>query len=79
MKRIPVVVFSLLALNALASNPVSLNESQRSMLGVRLETIESVDQDWGLRYPARVEVPNAQLRVLSTPFAGMTEAAARLQ
>ena len=74
MNRILVVVFSLLALDALAGNPISLSESQQLMLGVRLETIESIDRDWGLRYPARVEVPNAQLRVLSTPFAGLAEA-----
>jgi RND family efflux transporter MFP subunit len=74
MKGILIIMFSLLALDALAGNPISLNERQRSMLGVRLETIESIDQAWGLRYPAKVEVPNTQLRVLSTPFAGMAEA-----
>jgi cobalt-zinc-cadmium efflux system membrane fusion protein len=74
MKGILIILFSLLALDVLAGNPISLNERQQSMLGVRLETIESIEQAWGLRYPAKVEVPNAQLRVLSTPFAGMTEA-----
>lgn len=74
MKRIFIIVLSLLALDALGDNPISLNERQRSMLGVRVETIETIDQGWGLRYPARVEVPNAQLRVLSTPFAGLAEA-----
>ena len=74
MKGTLIILFSLLALDALAGNPISLNERQRSMLGVQLETIESIEHAWGLRYPAKVEVPNAQLRVLSTPFAGMTEA-----
>jgi RND family efflux transporter MFP subunit len=74
MKGILIILFSLLALDVFAGNPITLNERQRSMLGVQLETIESSDQTWGLRYPAKVEVPNAQLRVLSTPLAGMTEA-----
>lgn len=73
MKGILIILISLLALDVLAGDPISLNERQRSMLGVQLETIESIDHAWGLRYPAKVEVPNAQLRVLSTPFAGMTE------
>jgi RND family efflux transporter MFP subunit len=74
MKRILIILFAVLVPDALAGNPISLNDRQRSMLGVKIETIESIDKAWGLRYPAKVEVPNAQLRVLSTPFAGMTEA-----
>jgi RND family efflux transporter MFP subunit len=74
MKGALIILFLLLATDAFAGSPISLNERQRSMLGVQLETIESIDHAWGLRYPAKVEVPNAQLRVLSTPFAGMTEA-----
>jgi RND family efflux transporter MFP subunit len=74
MKGILILLVSLLAPDALAANRISLNERQQSMLGVQLETIESIDQTWSLRYPAKVEVPNAQLRVLSTPFAGITEA-----
>jgi RND family efflux transporter MFP subunit len=74
MKGILILFFLLLAPDVLATDPISLNKRQQSMLGVQLETIESIDKAWGLRYPAKVEVPNAQLRVLSTPFAGITEA-----
>ena len=74
MKRLFTVFISLLAFDVFAAGPITLNQNQQSMLGVQLETIESIDQAWGLRYPAKVVVPNAQLRILSAPFAGITEA-----
>jgi membrane fusion protein, heavy metal efflux system len=73
MKGLATVFLTLFSVNALAAGPITLNENQQSMLGVQAQPIEMVDQAWGLSYPAKIAVPNAQLRVISTPFAGITE------
>ncbi len=52
---------------------IELSEQQQQMLGVRTEAIRSTETTWSTTHPASVQVPNNQLRVVSTPVDGILE------
>lgn len=66
---------SLMALTpmALQAQTLNLTEQQQQMLGVRTEAIQSTETSWSSSHPASVQVPNDQLRVVSTPVPGLLE------
>ena len=50
---------------------IPVDPSQRQALGIRSEEVQAVSVAWGSPYPAKVRVPNAQLRVVSAPQEGL--------
>ncbi len=63
---------ALLAAGSLHAEPLALQTAQIKALGI--ETVAAGSgESTGSRYPARVLVPNAQMRVVSAPVAGMIE------
>jgi len=66
---------SLMALTpmALQAQTITLTEQQQQMLGVSTEAIQSTETSWSPSHPASVQVPNDQLRVVSTPVPGLLE------
>jgi len=71
----PIFLPSLMALTPLAlqAQTITLTEQQQQMLGVRTEAIQSTETSWSTTHPASVQVPNDQLRVISTPVPGLLE------
>ena len=63
---------TLLAAGALHAEPLALQSAQVKALGIETIAAGSGETSSG-RYPARVLVPNAQMRVVSAPVAGMIE------
>ena len=62
----------LLAAGSLHAEPLSLQTAQVKALGIETRQAGG-SESAGSRYPARVLVPNAQMRVVSAPVAGMIE------
>ncbi len=58
---------------AAVENIVPVSPTQRESLGIETAPVEPADQAWSIPYPAKVVVPNAQLRVVSTPLSGLLE------
>lgn len=56
-----------------AETPLQITAAQREALGVALAPVEPVTGSVSTPFPARVVVPNEQLRVVSTPLAGLLE------
>ncbi len=52
---------------------IRVEASQQQALGLSSDTIEAVDYSWSNTFPAKVVVPNAQLRVVATPLGGLLE------
>jgi RND family efflux transporter MFP subunit len=50
---------------------IEMAPAQREALGIRTADIESVASAWSGTYPAKVVVPNAQLRIVSAPQSGL--------
>ena len=57
----------------LAVELIPVSEQQRQAMGVRTTQVTEVSQSWSVAYPAQVQVPTAQLRVVSTPLGGLLE------
>jgi len=57
----------------LAAELIPMTVEQRQAMGVRTAPVTETSQSWSVAYPAQVEVPTAQLRVVSTPLAGLLE------
>lgn len=70
------VLLSLIFSNAfvLANPVVKLNTKQRTAFGIETSPVQVVKQSFSKIYPAKVQVPNAQLRVVSAPLDGVVEA-----
>lgn len=51
--------------------PIVMEASQQQALGIKSGTIEPVKSAWETPYPAKVVVPNSQLRVVSAPLGGL--------
>lgn len=71
-------IFSLILIATLASGPqaaplVSLDPTQRAGFGIRTTQIQLGGEALSKPYPARVTVPNTQLRVISAPLEGVVE------
>jgi len=56
-----------------AERVVPVSPVQREALGIRVAPVEPTAQSWSIPYPARVVVPNAQLRVVTAPQSGLLE------
>ncbi len=57
-----------------AGTPVPMTTSQREAFAIQSTAIEKVQSATSAAYPAKVVVPNAQLRVVSAPQGGLLEA-----
>ncbi|HEC05038.1 MAG TPA: efflux RND transporter periplasmic adaptor subunit [Thiothrix sp.] len=55
------------------STLIKIENSQRDALGITSKPVDLVDTAWGASYPAKVIVPNSQLRVVSAPLSGLLE------
>jgi len=75
MPRPPCFSALLIALfaSAAAAEPLVLKAAQIKALGIETVTVGQVGQIQQGTYPARVLVPNAQLRVVAAPVAGLVE------
>lgn len=62
---------SLLSGAVLAENLVTMSAEQRQAMGVRSAAVAVATESWSVAYPAQVQVPTAQLRVVSTPLSGL--------
>jgi cobalt-zinc-cadmium efflux system membrane fusion protein len=71
MKIILVVSALLFAGGLQAANLIPVDPAQREALGIRSGEVQAVSGAWGSPYPAKVRVPNAQLRVVSAPQEGL--------
>jgi cobalt-zinc-cadmium efflux system membrane fusion protein len=69
------ILTGLLALSPLAlhAQTIAISDQQQQMLGVKTETLQGTDTSWSASHPASVQVPNDQLRVVSTPVPGILE------
>ncbi len=56
-----------------AEKPVTITNEQQQALGIKVAPVEATEQSWSIPYPARVVVPNAQLRVVSALQTGLLE------
>ncbi|MGD8588419.1 MAG: efflux RND transporter periplasmic adaptor subunit [Chromatiales bacterium] len=72
MKKILPSLFLMgLSLSLQAGNLISISTDQRDAFGIRTSTLERVESAISTAYPAKVVVPNAQLRVVSAPQGGL--------
>ena len=72
-QRLTALFVSLFIGAAHAADPLSLHEPQIRALGIETTIIGEADQQRQGVYPARVLVPNEQMRVVAAPVAGMLE------
>jgi RND family efflux transporter MFP subunit len=56
-----------------AAEPLELSDAERAAFGLRTQALDPVTEAIGNRLPARVTVPNRQLRVVSAPQPGLLE------
>lgn len=61
-------------LPALETQVVNLDAAQRESFGIETSQVQLVKQSLSKPYPSKVQVPNAQLRVVSAPLEGVVEA-----
>lgn len=61
-------------LPALENQRLNLDAAQRESFGIETSPVQVVEQSLSKPYPSKVQVPNAQLRVLSAPLEGVVEA-----
>ncbi|HEB92772.1 MAG TPA: efflux RND transporter periplasmic adaptor subunit [Gammaproteobacteria bacterium] len=57
----------------LAADLIPMSQEQRQAMGMRTAPVVVATQSWSVAYPAQVQVPTAQLRVVSTPLSGLLE------
>ena len=72
------ILAAMLLLPALSSQAadtasIKVSDQQRQMLGIQSEPLKQIDVAWGTKHPATVQVPNDQLRVVSTAVSGLVE------
>ena len=73
MKNLLIAALLVLALPAAATELIRISKEQRAALGVQEAAPEAVNQQHGELLPARVAIPNAQLRVVTAPQQGLVE------
>lgn len=71
MKSILMISALLFAGGLPAADLIPVDSVQREALGIRSGEVQTVTGAWGAPYPAKVRVPNAQLRVVSAPQEGL--------
>ncbi len=57
----------------LAAELIPMSPAQRQAMGIQTAPVARVEASWSVPYPAQVEVPTTQLRVVSTPLGGLLE------
>ncbi len=57
----------------LAADLIPMSQQQRQAMGIRTAPVALATESWSVAYPAQVQVPTAQLRVVSTPLSGLLE------
>jgi len=72
------ILAGMLLLPALSSQAadtktIQVSDQQKQMLGIHSEPLKKIDVAWGTKHPATVQVPNEQLRVVSTAVSGLVE------
>ena len=55
------------------SSIIKIGLSQRQALGIQTAHAEVVQTAWSTSFPAKIVVPNSQLRVVATPLSGLLE------
>jgi len=71
MKKTLLALALLLGGTAHAAPRIDIAPEQEKALGIHTTTVAPVSRAWGTAYPARVRVPNAQLRVVTAPQEGL--------
>ncbi len=64
----------LFSASTLAGSVLTLDAAQREAFGITTASVQKVNASMSKPYPAKVQVPNAQLRVVSAPLEGVVEA-----
>lgn len=67
------LMLPILSSQAADSDSILVSDQQRQMLGIESEKLKKTDVAWGVGHPATVQVPNDQLRVVSTAVSGLVE------
>ncbi len=66
------IAFSITPMISFAeSQLIAMKTSQQEALGVSSQPLERVKEAWNTPYPAKIMVPNSQLRVVSAPLNGL--------
>ena len=73
MKMI-IITSLLLASSVLHAQTLTLDAAQRAAFGIETAPVQLATEALSKPYPAKVQVPNTQLRVLSAPLEGVVEA-----
>jgi RND family efflux transporter MFP subunit len=73
MKKI-IIASLLLASSVLHAQTLTLDAVQRAAFGIETAPVQLATEALSKPYPAKVQVPNTQLRVLSAPLEGVVEA-----
>ncbi len=68
------VSLSMWAVPVWAGTLLELDADQRKAFGITTAAVQRVSESLSKPYPAKVQVPNAQLRVVSAPLEGVVEA-----
>lgn len=68
-----IVAMVLTSSRLLAADLIPMSQEQRLAMGVRTAPVALATESWSIAYPAQVQVPTAQLRVVSTPLSGLLE------
>jgi len=72
--KVIIIASMILASSVLHAQTLTLNAEQRAAFGIETTPVQLATEALSKPYPARVQVPNAQLRVLSAPLEGVVEA-----
>lgn len=72
------IIIAVLAYTALSyaeapQSLISMEISQQQALGINSQSVEVAESAWDTPHPAKVMVPNSQLRVVSAPLSGLLE------
>jgi RND family efflux transporter MFP subunit len=64
-------LLSSMAVSPAKAEPINVRTAQMASLGIQTAVINPAQTTRAAAYPAQVRVPNAQMRLVSAPFAGM--------
>jgi len=62
--------------HAMESDAIAISKEQASMLGIRTMTLARIEQGGGVGFPAKVVIPNNQMRVIGAPLEGIVDSVA---
>jgi len=67
------LIATTLQMGSAVAATVTVDAAQRDAFGIRTTMVTFVDEAMSKPYPAKITVPNAQLRVISAPLEGVVE------